>query len=112
MKRLKVTDKADADYITEELLVAYLDAVDVKGVRRRSVDENGNPVENKSYTDYGHELVFTKQFTYYSNGPAGPNYKCGSKGRFRWRNDEGDEFSPQAKCKGNDYWYKLYCPSC
>jgi hypothetical protein len=112
MMRLSITDRSVVDYITEELLIQYLDAKAVKEVKRQSVDENGYPVENQSYVDYGHSLVFTRAYTYYSNGPQGSNYKCGDQDQWQWRNDVGDEFTPIALCRGNDYYYKLYCPSC
>jgi hypothetical protein len=112
MLKLGLKDEEDVSYITEELLLDYLaEAELVEKAGAPSIDEEGNKII-RGYTDYGHNLVFTKQFTYYSNGPTGPKYKCGNQKRWKWRNDRGDEFSPQAKCSGKDYWYKLYCPTC
>lgn len=112
MKLLNITDESRVSYITEELLKAYENAVDVKAAKRQSVDENGKEVANKSYTDYGHDLVFQTGSVLYSNGPAGSNYKCGNQNRWKWRSDPGDEFRPKAICTGSDYWYELYCPTC
>ncbi len=110
MKRLNITDRSAVDYITEELLIRYLDATPVEAAERQSVDENGSPVENRSFTTYGHKLVFTKDYVFYCNGPEGPNFKCGDQDDWQWRNLPGDEFTPIAACIGLDYYYKLYRP--